>query len=79
MKPIAIALALMLGIPVVIAATIVATPLWRWLESAYGIEAIGHSGPAPWCYLAIAGLLVPLVIAILTIAASRRSRRERER
>jgi hypothetical protein len=41
----------LLAMPVALIATLVAIPFWSWLESAYGIEAIGHSGPAEWCYL----------------------------
>ena len=41
----------LLAMPVALIATLVAIPFWSWLESAYGIESIGHSGPAEWCYL----------------------------
>jgi TRAP-type C4-dicarboxylate transport system permease small subunit len=34
-----------------IVGTILMLPFWRWLESTYGVEAVGHSGPAEWCYL----------------------------
>jgi hypothetical protein len=34
-----------------IVGTLLMLPLWRWLESTYGVEAVGHSGPAGWCYL----------------------------
>jgi len=27
-------------------------PFWKWLERTTGLEAVGHSGPAEWCYLA---------------------------
>jgi hypothetical protein len=30
--------------------TLLLLPLWRWLEARHGIEAVGHSGPAAWCY-----------------------------
>ena len=41
-------------------ATILLVPLWRWVEADFGIEAIGHSGPAEWCYwLVFAVLLAP--------------------
>ncbi|SDR66931.1 hypothetical protein SAMN05444173_0249 [Opitutus sp. GAS368] len=39
---------------------------WGWFEAKAGIEALGHSGPADWCYgvtyavvllLGLAGLL----------------------
>lgn len=40
--------------------TILLVPLWRWVESDLGVEAIGHSGPAEWCfYLVFAFLIVP--------------------
>ncbi len=40
--------------------TILLVPLWRWVEADFGIEAIGHSGPAEWCfYLVFAFLLAP--------------------
>lgn len=38
--------------------TLVLSPFWSWLEAATGLESIGHSGPAGWCFLATwAGLL----------------------
>lgn len=36
--------------------TFLLAPFWRWLEAASGIESIGHSGPAAWCYAAVFGL-----------------------
>jgi uncharacterized BrkB/YihY/UPF0761 family membrane protein len=32
--------------------TFVVSLFWSWLEANYGIEAMGHSGPAEWCYVA---------------------------
>jgi hypothetical protein len=43
----------LLAVPVSIVTTILLLPLWRWLEAATGIESVGHSGPAPWCYAAV--------------------------
>jgi hypothetical protein len=37
--------------------TIVLQPLWSWIEATTGLESIGHSGPAGWCYLATSGVL----------------------
>jgi hypothetical protein len=31
--------------------TLVLMPLWRWIEARYGIESVGHSGPAEWCFV----------------------------
>jgi hypothetical protein len=44
-------LVLLVGIPLGLLVTIVLQPVWSWLEAAYGIESVGHSGPAEWCYL----------------------------
>lgn len=48
-------LTLFLVAPLSILLTILLAPLWRWLEGATGIESIGHSGPALWCYGAVFG------------------------
>jgi hypothetical protein len=45
-------------------------PLWSWIEATYGIESIGHSGPAEWCFWAIYGLFV--VAALGAYAVYRR-------
>lgn len=37
--------------PVAIITTILTLPLWRWIESTFTIESVGHSGPAGWCYI----------------------------
>ena len=39
-------------LPTAVILTLALLPLWRWLEAARGIESVGHSGPAEWCYLA---------------------------
>lgn len=44
--------------PLSIVGTMLLRPAWSWLESAAGIEAIGHSGPAEWCYLLVFAVLV---------------------
>jgi hypothetical protein len=53
--------------PLALAATFFLTPLWRWVEVHYGIEAIGHSGPATWCFGLVYGscLLSAIVTAWL--------------
>lgn len=57
-RPAIAAAVLLLCVPPAIIATLLLLPFWRWLEMTYGIESIGHSGPAEWCYLAVyAGLL----------------------
>lgn len=57
----------LLSVPVGIVLTIVLAPFWSWLEATTGIESIGHSGPAGWCYLVMlalvfCGIAVPLLL-----------------
>ena len=46
------------AMPIAIVSTILLTPFWSWLEASIAIEAVGHSGPAEWCYLFIYILVV---------------------
>jgi hypothetical protein len=41
---------LALCVPLAFVVTLLLTPFWRWLEATTGIESIGHSGPADWCF-----------------------------
>ncbi|HVI25421.1 MAG TPA: hypothetical protein VM576_04420 [Xanthomonadaceae bacterium] len=43
--------------------TLAALPLWRWIEARTGIESIGHSGPAGWCWLVTLVLCLALALA----------------
>ncbi len=59
LKGAAIAILLLVAcLPAAVVITLVSSPIWSWLEARTGIEAYGHSGPAPWCYLLIYGLLI---------------------
>ena len=49
--------------------TILCLPLWSWFEARTGIEAVGHSGPAGWCY---ATTFAVVLVAALTLLARRR-------
>lgn len=55
----------LIAVPPSVMATIVLVPLWRWFERVAGIESIGHSGPAGWCYV--------FVYAVMAAALARRS------
>jgi hypothetical protein len=50
--------------PLTFIVTFLLMPLWNWVESDLGIGAVGHSGPADWCFLTVfsvslgAGLLL---------------------
>ena len=45
--------------------TILLVPLWRWIEADYGIEAIGHSGPAEWCFFLVYAVVVALALGCI--------------
>ena len=66
--------AIVLGLPVTFVGTIVLLPLWSWIESRSGIESVGHSGPADWCFLAVAAAW--LAVAVTAIVAIERKRDE---
>ena len=61
--------------PVTLVITIVLDPLWRWIEATIGVESIGHSGPAGWCFWLVYALL--LAGAALVALGLRRSGRAR--
>jgi hypothetical protein len=42
-----------LCVPLAAGLTIALLPAWSWLEARFGIESLGHSGPADWCYEAV--------------------------
>jgi hypothetical protein len=51
--------------------TLLLLPLWGWLDTRIGIEALGHSGPAPRCYGLSIGALALLGIILLARAHRR--------
>jgi hypothetical protein len=44
---------LLIAVPLSIVVTILLFPMWSWVEASTGIESVGHSGPAEWCYAAV--------------------------
>ena len=60
----AVFLIILISAPLSIVITILLTRFWSWLEAMTGIELIGHSGPAAWCYL-----IVFLLIAVILLIA----------
>ena len=57
---------------VAIAATFAAMPFWSWIEATYGIESMGHSGPAGWCYSATYVLCLIGAAAVSRLRVGRR-------
>jgi hypothetical protein len=54
------------GVPAGGVVTLALLPLWRAVEARWGIESVGHSGPADWCFE-----LVYVVWLVLGVVASR--------
>ncbi len=44
--------------PVSFILTFLLMPLWSWVEARFGIESVGHSGPADWCFWFVYSLLL---------------------
>jgi hypothetical protein len=60
------ALLLVAAIPITAGLTIALLPAWARLEARWGIESVGHSGPASWCYAVVyAGCIVVAGTAVL--------------
>ena len=64
---------ILLCAPLSIVATILLFPFWSWFEAKTGIESVGHSGPADWCY--VAAFLISVAIAALALIGWRRGER----
>jgi len=45
-------LALVAATPLSALLTLLMWPWWGWFEARTGIESLGHSGPADWCFVA---------------------------
>lgn len=58
--------------PVSIVITIFLFPLWSWLEASTGLESVGHSGPAEWCYATV--FLVLAASSALMVFIRRRAK-----
>ena len=57
----------LLSVPI----TFLLRPLWSWVEAATGIESIGHSAPAEWCFLLVLAVLGTVAAAVLVFRRKR--------
>ncbi len=55
---------IVLNLPVAFVLTMMLVPLWSAIERRWGIESVGHSGPASWCYAAVFACAVALSIGV---------------
>lgn len=63
----------MVSIPVSLVVTILLFPFWSWFEAVTGIESVGHSGPAEWCY--VTAFIVLVAGSALVMLGRRRGER----
>ncbi len=58
--------------PLALVGTFLLGSLWKWVETAHGIESWGHSGPALWCYGATyVACVVLLTVIVLVVTGVR--------
>ena len=57
-------LVLVVSAPLSIFATFALSPLWNWVETRFGIEAVGHAMYAGWCFLATYAVIAVLALAL---------------
>jgi uncharacterized membrane protein len=55
-------LCVLLALPLALILTFMLSPVWNWFEAVSGIESMGHSGPADWCYVATFIALVSVFV-----------------
>ena len=55
-------------VPVSAFLTLLLMPVWRWVEEHTGVESVGHSGPAEWCF---GVTFVACVVALASLYAFR--------
>lgn len=61
-------------LPMAFVGTFLSMPLWSAIESSTGIESVGHSGPAEWCFLAMWATLFCVAIGGLQLIRRSRAR-----
>ena len=66
-------LIVLLGLPVTFFVTIALLPLWSAIERRYGIESVGHSGPADWCFWTVFVVYLAVTLGIVRPFEVRRS------
>jgi hypothetical protein len=56
-----------LSVPVTFYVTTVLMPVWSEIERRWGIESVGHSGPATWCFLAVFAFVVTISLTVYVV------------
>jgi hypothetical protein len=61
-------------VPAAFVVTLLLFPLWGMIEARFGIEAVGHSGPADWCFWLVYAVLGSTGLAALLLRARKPAR-----
>lgn len=64
------------SLPIAFIGTFLMNPLLGRLETRYGTELTGHSGPADWIFALVFGLTTIVLFARLVVLTHRRSSRD---
>ena len=51
---------ILLDVPVTFVLTLMLLPVWSAIERRWGIESVGHSGPAEWCFWLVFGCVMTI-------------------
>ena len=54
---------LVLAMPLTFVMTIMLLPVWSAIERRWGIESVGHSGPAEWCFWVVFAINIIMLLA----------------
>lgn len=61
---------IVLDLPVTFVLTMMLVPLWSAIERRSGIESMGHSGPAPWCYWVVLAVVVAVSLGAYLVRST---------
>jgi hypothetical protein len=62
---------IVISLPVAFWLTIMLLPLWGWVEAKYGIESLGHSGPADWCFTVVFLMVISMLTGLYIYSCRR--------
>ena len=56
-----------LSLPVSFYLTMLLMPVWSEIERRWGIESVGHSGPATWCFVTVFACVVAISLTVYVV------------
>ena len=60
------------ALPLSAITTLALLPVWRFVEERFGIESVGHSGPADWCFILLYVLWLSAGAVVFALRVRRR-------